>query len=166
MSLTIVGFCGVAQAGKTTAASFLGDWLRKHHGASVVYECPVAGPVKAFARQLGWDGVKSPKGRRLLQLLGTECGRECIHPDVWVRKWEELLPTSGYVLVDDVRFANERHAIVSRGGVVVRIVRPDHDPSDHASERDDVEWDKCIDNDGSLDDMRNHVERFAAARRW
>lgn len=64
------------------------------------------------------DG-KTP--RELMQLLGTEFGRNLIHPDVWVR-----LAMKGYNkdkdwIFTDVRFENEVKAIRKAGGVIWKI---------------------------------------------
>ena len=101
--------------------------------------------------------------RKLLQLLGTECGREIIHPNIWVNalmieyKREVIVePISeenrakynvGFDpqfqarydypnwLITDTRFPNELEAVKQRGGVTLRIVRDTDDKeATHASE--------------------------------
>lgn len=81
--------------------------------------------------------------RLLLQLIGTECMRNIIHPDTWVNalmseykaKW---VPTGDSVaeedvsvekvypnwIITDMRFPNELKAIIDRGGITIRINRP------------------------------------------
>ena len=45
-----------------------------------------ADPIKSLAASMfGWDGRKDKKGRRFLQLLGTEVGR-CYHDRIWLDK--------------------------------------------------------------------------------
>jgi hypothetical protein len=77
--------------------------------------------------------------RKLMQLVGTECGRNIIHPDVWVNatmvdyiKAESLdgnYPSKDIVfsrpnwVITDVRFPNEAQAITDRGGINIRIQR-------------------------------------------
>lgn len=89
--------------------------------------------------------------RKLMQLLGTNCGRNIIHPNIWV---SALL--SGYVklcdmhkegnrtkclcyresdsatlcetekpnwIITDMRFPNEHEAVTSRGGITIRVNR-------------------------------------------
>jgi len=64
-------------------------------------------------------------------------------------------------LVYDTRFPNELEAITSRGGICIRIVRPDnpHPQSNHISETalDGVELSTII-NDGNLDQLRIKVK--------
>ena len=76
--------------------------------------------------------------RLLLQLLGTECGRKIIHPDIWVNSlMNEYKPIDRRTIQDpddsninfphwiitDVRFPNEVFPIEDREGFVVRMVR-------------------------------------------
>jgi len=100
----------------------------------------------------GYDKGKEPlkylvklTPRKLLQLLGTECGREIIHPDIWinalfadykeVKKYyknnAEGLIKEGYAyrkvpnwIITDMRFPNELKAIKDRGGITIRVNRP------------------------------------------
>lgn len=81
--------------------------------------------------------------RLLLQLLGTDCGRQIIHPNIWVnalmadykesqlgqakrRRKGKTFPI-GYFLpnwiITDVRFPNEAKAIKDKGGILIRVNR-------------------------------------------
>ena len=79
--------------------------------------------------------------RKLLQLLGTECGRQIIHPNIWVNalfsdykkiayNWDcdGNTTVEGYPnwIITDVRFPNEAKAIKDRGGILIRINRPQY----------------------------------------
>lgn len=103
--------------GKTTAANL----MLKHLDATII---PFAKPLKEFARLLGWNGEKDTKGRRLLQLLGTECGRKCISDNIWVDKWLEqaLACKTKFVISDDCRFMNECEAILRYKGKIIKVV--------------------------------------------
>ena len=71
------------------------------------------------------DIGKSP--RQLMQLLGTEYGRELVHPDLWLilaRKRIEQFMQYRSVVVSDVRFDNEADMIRSMGGQIIHLVRP------------------------------------------
>ncbi len=78
----IIGIHGPLGGGKTFLANEIKDCF---NGVVIL---PFAKLLKDFAFEMGWDGKKDPKGRRLLQLLGTECGRKCISQDIWVKHWE------------------------------------------------------------------------------
>lgn len=99
---TVIAITGHMGAGKSTMAKM----LAKKYGAEVI---SLADPLKEFARALGWNGEKDKRGRRLLQLLGTEVGRECISKDIWASKWVEAAEASekNVVICDDLRFTSE-----------------------------------------------------------
>jgi hypothetical protein len=75
--------------------------------------------------------------RKLLQLLGTEAGRQIIHPNIWVNalfaehkkemrtnanEETELFNYPNWIITD-VRFPNEAKAIKDRGGIMIRVNR-------------------------------------------
>lgn len=119
--------------------------------------------------------------RLLLQLLGTDCGRDIIHPNIWVNslfadyqpkytmnseKWNK--PISNWI-VTDVRFENEAQAIKDRGGVVIRVERgyqnplmPEISVDEHPSETslDNYEFDHVIQNDGSIEELIEKVKQL------
>lgn len=62
--------------------------------------------------------------RMLLQLIGTEGGRELIHPNMWVNSlFSEYTEESNWV-ISDCRFPNEKQRIEKEGGIVIEITRP------------------------------------------
>lgn len=81
--------------------------------------------------------------RKLLQLLGTEYGRQIIHPNIWCNalfseykskhkfigeqpKVETIHSEYYYPnwLITDTRFENEAQAIKARNGIIIRVNRP------------------------------------------
>lgn len=81
--------------------------------------------------------------RLLLQLLSTECGREILHPNIWVNalfvdykvigdnllegeirkvRDEDLIYPNW--IITDMRFPNELEAVKDRGGITIRVNRP------------------------------------------
>lgn len=168
----IIGIHGLAGVGKTSLADRLCRTSRTAGLSPAI--TPFAEPVKSFAKAMGWDGRKDAKGRRLLQLIGTECGRECIGPSVWVDQWEKTVLTrkADVVVADDVRFVNEAVKVRELGGLLVKVVRPSlHKrrwlswllPKEtHASEAglpDDL-FDVIVVNDGGLDDLAALADRI------
>jgi len=70
--------------------------------------------------------------RLLFQLLGTDCGRDIIHPNIWVNslfadyednKSDWLSGLNSKWIITDVRFPNEAQAIKDRSGIVIRVNR-------------------------------------------
>jgi hypothetical protein len=100
-----------------------------------------------------------------MQTLGTEWGRNTIHPDFWViiaaQKIERLLGHSyrqGTIrlqaVIDDVRFGNEAEMIRAYGGTIVHIERPGLTAVEaHASEALDFEPDYAFVNGGTVEDL-------------
>lgn len=95
-----------------------------------------------------------PTPRLILQLMGTECGRKILHPNLWVNStMSEYIDESNWIITD-VRFPNEVKAIKDAGGVVIRVNRNSIESNDnHESETaldDYTDWDYVINNDDNL----------------
>ena len=169
----IIGLSGYAQSGKDTAAELLclnydfkriafADAIRE----SISRLNPMLGNgirVGEMAEDYGWDVAKNnPEVRRLLQVMGTEVGRQLFGDDVWidiVMRQIDANPEQNWV-VTDVRFPNEANAIKSRSGYMLRVNRLNHHAvNNHASEHamDNYMFDNVIFNDGTLDDLSDNV---------
>jgi len=114
-----------------------------------------------------WLG-KSP--RELLQLLGTEFGRNMIHPEIWIRSAVERIDSSSPVVFTDVRFDNEAEAIQEAGGVIFEVIRPSigclkSHTAAHVSEqgisREHILL--TIENTGTLNDLAATVDAAVAS---
>ena len=100
--------------------------------------------------------------RKILQLLGTECGKEIIHPDIWVNalfsSYDDLKIDDW--IITDLRFFNELKAIKERNGITIRINRKSEDEIYHSlgTELNEYrDWNYVIENDGSLSDLITKV---------
>lgn len=160
-NIVLIGIVGKAGSGKSTLANTLNKILP----SSVI---PFTQPLKDFARQLGWNGVKDDKGRRLLQLLGTDVGRKCIDEDLWINKWCNLIEsdcesvdTDYYIIADDVRFRNELNCIHNFKGIIIRVIRQNHNllsGTEHVSETEQDSFlpdsiDLEISNNGTIEEL-------------
>lgn len=100
--------------------------------------------------------------RKLLQLVGTECGRNIIHPSIWINALlSKYNKDFSKWIVTDVRFKNEAEAVKSKGGILIRINRETGLSDNHPSETDldeYPEWDFIIDNNGSMEDLTNSAK--------
>lgn len=117
-------------------------------------------------RMYGWDVCKEefPEVRRLLQIGGTEAGREIFGENIWAETWYKnanMLLEQGFdVCVSDLRFLNEAKFVRDLGGQVWRVFRPGTDVGDkHKSETelDQIQPDRVIYNNGTLDDLADAV---------
>ena len=165
------------QSGKTTIA----NQLTVQGFMKVSFAAPLRALVAELLCQLGHDrrtafdyvhiykeqqipGIRC-SARHLMQTLGTEWGRQCVHPDVWVMIASRrivALHAGGYsVVIDDCRFPNEANLIRELGGELWHVERPGITTStDHASEgalADPELFTHRIVNDGTLQQLRERV---------
>jgi hypothetical protein len=180
----IVGYAGRARSGKNAAAQFsVQDWGAQQYAwadnlrKALLTLDPMVEAENTCARLsriiefLGWDKAKVdiPEIRRLMQVFGTEVGRQIVGPNVWVdsllRKIEQEKPD--VAVITDCRFPNELAAIRDRGGYTVWVERPGIEAvNGHVSESS-IGPEDCthvIKNDGDLINLRQRVynlhERF------
>lgn len=176
----IIGLAGPKQSGKTSAAY--------HLEKSGFYQMSFADPIRKMLSTvfLGcgytpdeieialyksdekekplYPFYKSP--REMMQTLGTEWGRNCVDPDIWVSIAKERIARieCDYIVFDDVRFENEAAMIRGLGGLIIHIDRDIVRLDAHASELgiSDHEDDVFVDNDGSLNDFLLDVYAMVA----
>lgn len=153
----IVGLCGPAGSGKTTAARALclASLTTGAPPDRTWHRTSFAEPIRMMLRVMGVDddyltekksheipNFPGSTARSLLRTLGTEWGRNFVHPDHWVHvarartihRAAACRPGGGYVF-DDVRFANEAAMLKAHGGLIIEIRRPgDAYLADHPTE--------------------------------
>lgn len=109
-------FVGKAGSGKSSCTKY----LQEKYGYTIT---KFAHPVYAIAQN--YFEMKE-KDRKLLQIIGTDAGRQWINPNIWVNRFKEdiqiVILTSAYLnqkvpnfCSDDVRFKNEYEALISMG---------------------------------------------------
>lgn len=136
----IVGITGKKFSGKSRFASELKETLKNKYdvfGARYAF----AQPLKEVCHKLfggseaNWYGdfknqrmdkwadllgEKFSTPRRIMQSMGTEIFRNHIHKDIWLHFAESMVnevirhESPDYILIDDVRFDNEAHWILSQ----------------------------------------------------
>ena len=131
----LIGLAGPKRSGKTLAAEYLAEVYGFHHDSFAAplrrFACDVLGLTPAELEAIkespvAWlddssDGRPQVTPRRFLQLVGTEFGRNLIHPHLWVRACLRRVEGQANVVISDCRFGNEARAIRERGGIVVRL---------------------------------------------
>lgn len=172
----LIGLAGAAGSGKGSVAGFL---VAKGFG-ELAFADPLYAAVSAITgiseaklkdreikeRPIDWIG-RSP--REILQLLGTEFGRQLLGPNIWVdramRAVDRYASAGVSAVLTDVRFDNEAAAIRDRGGHVWKVVRDTPsclvgEAARHASEGGiaDELVDLVIVNNGTLGDLRDTVD--------
>lgn len=168
--MKLIGLIGRARSGKDTVAGYL---ARRHKFTQVAFADPMKEMLEvAFGginfregdreQPIDWLG-KSP--RQLMQTLGTEWGRNAVHPDLWTliteRKVLKAIDFNWSMVISDVRFHNEADMILKHGGELWQIQRDTTETVNaHVSEQHS--WDtyqtKTIENNGSLEELYLKVE--------
>ena len=168
------------QSGKTAVA----HELQQHGYVCVSFASPLKRMLGVFLSSAGYGQEKiesllfehkedripefGVSTRHLMQTLGTEWGRECISPDVWVTVWknnvQKWLDGGLHVVVDDMRFPNEWNAVKELGGECWYVTRPRVTFPDiqHASEGalENHGFDRRLTNDGDLPDLYTQVREL------
>jgi len=166
----LIGLAGPAGCGKDLVASMIPDAHRISF-ADPLYAglAAMLGLPESQLRDREWKEEpithRIPSPRRLLQTLGTEWGRQTIHPEIWVElafwRWEAAAARGQRVIVvPDVRFPNEAAAIREQGGEVWLVHRPEIAPvAGHSSEAGiDLRLiDRLVVNSSGLDELRKIV---------
>lgn len=127
--------------------------------------------------------------RWLLQTVGTDAMRDVIHPNIWVNalfadyksifigEHEGTPEHDEYIypnwIITDVRFPNELQAIKDRGGITIRVNRPNinklidsginvQGTNEHPSETalDNAVFDHVIDNNGTIEELVEKVKEI------
>lgn len=174
----IIGITGKKGHGKDT----VGEFLRKHGFELTAYANPikeavmvalsmtieqVCGPIEVKEAVDERYGITP---RHAMQTLGTEWGRDSINKDVWALAAHARIDDAAaeYWAITDVRFLNEASILRERGGIILKVVRPDTSTGqfeEHSSETelDQIEADIVLYNDGSLQGLEDAVTFIAGA---
>lgn len=168
----VIGIAGRARTGKDTTANFL---IAEYGG----YRYSFADPLRAMLKAgLGIDMAdpywaknkeveiaalgKSP--RQLMQTLGTEWGRDMIHPEIWLTLATDKLRMHGRgMVIPDLRFENEVQWVRKYGGVIIHLSRDDApEIAPHSSESGLIPGptDIHLFNNAGLDDLQHAISRL------
>jgi len=177
----IIGLSGYAQSGKDTVAELL---CLNYGFKRISFALPMRDAIYTLNPYIindglgdgswrvaddvdehGWEMTKQhPEVRRLMQVFGTEVGRNMFGENFWIDQAFKRADEYERVVFSDVRFPNEAHAIQQRGGDVWRINRHNHTAvNGHTSEHamDNFMFKHVIYNDGTLDELSNEVFMLA-----
>ena len=165
--------------------SILGEewWVIKLPSSGII---PYLGDYPSFYKK--YDVIKLTP-RMLMQMLGTEFGREIIHLNIWVNatmaEYKPLM--TGHIevidfskntrakvskdypleypnwIISDVRFPNEAKAIRDKGGILIRVDRDSDSEDSHVSENTlntYKDWKYVIDNNYSLSELILRVKEI------
>ena len=135
--MKIVALTGPKTVGKTTIANAIAENVDK-----IVYILSFATPMRSMLSSIGISNLNlhsqsfkeekieglGKSARELLQTLGTEWGRNMVHPDIWLWAMSNKLKEAeesnvDIIVIDDCRFDNEADWIRDLGGSVILLKR-------------------------------------------
>lgn len=180
-------------SGKSTIADYL---ISQHGFVRLSFAEPLKAMVSTLLIEFGYDPGDAyhithidkhtpiPEidsridARHLLRTIGDEWGRQCVHPDLWLRCW-----TSRYlrlrvndiqnIVVDDVRYENEAVLLSRFDTQLWKVTRPgitrstnhasegglDHLlPFNHPDHDYSLGFHDVIQNDSTLDALQRKVD--------
>ena len=177
----IIAICGHKFSGKSTVARL----LHNATGYPVVsfadklkdITCVLSGCTRADLEDYNFKenklvpdylrpyclNAEKPTFRAFLQYFGSEVMRG-VNDNIWI---DCTLSNCGEnCIVSDCRFPNEAKAVKARGGIVIKVVRPDVKAEDsHQSETriDEIDADYTIHNNSTLENLVSNVDGLV---RW
>ena len=104
--------------------------------------------------------------REYLQKVGTECFRNNIDKDFWIKcfakEMQRFIDWKDTIVITDLRFENEVEYVKSIGATIIKIDRNSCIRYNHPSETyiDSIKADYLIDNNGTLDDLLESVKHI------
>jgi hypothetical protein len=151
---------------------WISHWYKDNKGKKSLTQTALGALNHPDAATTGQD-MLTP--RTLMQLLGTESGREIIHPNIWVNAlfadyksgyvehgvgWVETEDDYPNWIITDVRFPNEAQAIKDRGGIVIRVNRASTcgDVSFNGTPK---EWKELVERNKKNNEKFNHPSEIA-----
>ena len=123
--------------------------------------------LKTIAYEVGWDGRKDERGRKLLQGIGQTV--RAYKEGFWALKVAKAIEHDmpNLAVVTDCRFPNEIQIIKDyfRGVTTIRIIRDVSEMSDISEHAlDDYEPDFTICNNGTVADLKRSLEEILDVR--
>lgn len=132
-NLLLIGFTGNSDVGKDTCAKILYSKIPVTINtcilgfAAAIYK-DLAEAFGLTVEELHRRKKDDPRIRKVLQLYGTEYGREQMGPDHWIDKFDKTVSTvtaplavRWVILVPDVRYLNEAEYIHEHDGLIFRV---------------------------------------------
>lgn len=153
---------GMGGCGKDTFAGFLDEITPTLHYSSVA-------KVKEIAKKCGWNGGKTEKDRKFLsdlKLLTTEYN-DLPFRDMsdWVNYFHYSALCIQSVLLIDIREPAEIERAKKAFGAKTILIKNDRVPHIKSNMADngvfDYDYDIVIENNGTLEDFRETVKKFA-----
>jgi hypothetical protein len=171
--MRIVALTGLPRSGKDTAA----EWftLRGYDRLSFADPLKRAAAIlldRPLEQMQGADGFDREaimpewgfSTRHFLQVFGTECLRQQVDANFWVKRARNHILNRPCVpfIITDCRFENEAEMVRAHGGIVIEIRRPGIVGSGHVSDAG-VAADEVVFNDETVEILHDRIGRVMLA---
>ncbi len=108
-----------------------------------------------------FTGYKINSPRHLLQVVGTELGRETLSQTIWLDAYRRKISGLSLVVTPDSRFSNERDLIHSLNGLVIYVSNDRIQSTENHKSGNDKwpidKYDVVVDNSGSWVELQHNV---------
>ena len=173
--LKLIGLAGPAGCGKDTVAQILCDTMEFRRisladpirqGLFAMLDIPEEYSTDRELKEQPMAELCGKSPRQAMQTLGTEWGRNCIDPHIWLkvaeRKIEYIrrLSATGNVyirgiVISDIRFPGEAKWLREQGGEIWHIRRPNNPNATKSAHESEIplipeEGDSFLINDGDI----------------
>ena len=106
--------------------------------------------------------------RDIMQILGTDLLRQGFNNNIHVAATLGSIKENEKVIITDTRFPNEAQAIKDKGGIIIRVERPNllnnqnNINLEHISETalDAYEFSHSIENNGTIEELIKQVKKI------
>lgn len=159
---------GMGGSGKDTFAEILDDFIP-------VYKVSSIDVIKDLASSFGWDGGKTEKDRKFLsdlKVLATEYSdlpfKSIFHEVRWFKTSSSYHYVDGSVMLIDIREPDEIERAKVTFGAETILIKNDRVPFISSNMADanvyNYEYDYVIENNGTLEEFRETIKKFAEER--
>lgn len=169
----LIGFCGYPKAGKSSAARFI---MSRYGFEHLNVGDPIKAMLTGFYRYCGLSQMaiderlygllktvpdyllNEQTPTHAMQTLGKEW-RDTISDKLFSDRWADKVRLNKNVVADGMRYNDEVATLRELNGYLVNIFRPGlREVTGHPAENQDLDYDKCIINDGTLLDLYAKLE--------
>lgn len=131
----IISLTGPKGVGKSTIAGKLTQSAFLQKPVTILsFADPIKGMAKLLLRPEAMlpenkdttdYGICGRSPRYIMQTIGTEWGRKCVHMDIWVEVMRLRIKnsTAKTIIIDDLRFENEADMILNLGARIFLVER-------------------------------------------
>lgn len=179
LKINLIGLAGKARSGKDTIAQHL---ALKHNYKTYAFADPLKQaaaavfglPLSTFyqGNREATHSVWGVSPRQMMQILGTDCCRNVIRPDIWLRRADmhmqnlqkEYADADVFevnLVVTDIRFEDEAQWIREHEGTIIHVKRETTTSvAEHISEQGvkTKPVDYLVYNDSTIEELGNRID--------